>query len=193
MKQEQTNCVVYEGNIVPAAVLRRQMRDDKYGHVEGLADEELADPEELERVVYKEMWWPVLRMPQQRWECAIRPNIDEDGRVDWGVFGTVDFESYRPTLDKLRYKSEKLKEELKDLVFMLEMVSARIPGRAKFKVLRLVKAGVLDIGDISNNQMYFLAEMYLRGWRLRKQIGRMQEKSRQQRQGNVFWEKRGCV
>ena len=36
--------------------------------------------------------------------------MDEDGKVNWGAFGTVDFESYRPQFSKLRYKIEKLKE-----------------------------------------------------------------------------------
>ena len=155
---------------------------NRYGTIPDLPDEELADPDELERVIYKEMWWPVLRLPQQRWECPIRPNVDEDGRIEWGAFGTVDFDSYRPTFDKLRYKSEKLREKLKDLVFTLKMVSARIPGRAKFEILRLVKKGWLDIGDIVDNQMYFLAEMYLRAWRLREEIERLQQKRKQRQE-----------
>ena len=151
----------------------------RYGTVSDLPVEELADPDELERVVYKQMWWPVLRLPQQRWECSIRPNMDEDGRVDWGAFGTVDFDSYRPQLDKLRYKVERLKEELKDLVLTLPTISARIPGRAKMKILKLVRTGVLDIADLSDNQLYFLAEMYLRALRLREQIKWLQEKRKQ--------------
>jgi hypothetical protein len=155
---------------------------NRYGTIPDLPEEELADPDELERVVYKEMWWPILRLPQQRWECPIRPNVDEDGRIEWGAFGTVDFDSYRPTFDKLRYKSEKLKEKLKDLVFTLKMVSARIPGRAKYKVLKQVRNGVLDIGDVLDNQMYLLAEMCLRAWRMREQIERLQVKRKQRQE-----------
>jgi hypothetical protein len=155
---------------------------NRYGTIPDLPEEELADPDELERVVYKEMWWPILRLPQQRWECPIRPNIDEDGRVDWGAFGSVDFDSYRPQFDKLRYKVEKLREKLKDRVFMLKVASARIPGRAKIEILRLVRKGLLDIGDIVDNQMYFLAEMYLRAWRMREQIDRLVVKRRQRQE-----------
>ena len=154
---------------------------NRYGTIADLPDEELADPDELERVIYKEMWWPILSLPQQRWECPIRPNMDEDGRIDWGAFGTVDFDRYRPGFDKLRYKAEKLREKLKDLVFMLKIVSARIPGKTKLKILRMVGKGLLDIGEIPDNQMYFLAEMYLRAWRLRKQIERLYRRRREQR------------
>ncbi|MHC4070730.1 MAG: hypothetical protein ACYSWW_07925 [Planctomycetota bacterium] len=103
---------------------------NRYGTIPDLPEDELADPDELERVAHKEMWWPILLLPQQRWECPIRPNMDEDGRIDWGAFGTVDFDSYRPGFDKLRYKVEKLREKVKDLVLMLKIMSARIPGRA---------------------------------------------------------------
>jgi len=179
MDQEE-HFEIYDGIVVPASALRQEQRMKKYGTISDLPQDELADPDELERVVYKEMWWPILSLPQQRWECPIRPNMDEDGKVNWGAFSSVDFESYRPQFDKLRYKVEKMREELKDLVVMLKMVSARIPGRAKMKILRLVGSGVLDIGDISNNQMYFLAEMYLRASRMREQIKWLQEKRRKQ-------------
>jgi hypothetical protein len=158
---------------------------NRYGTIPDLPEEELADPDELERVAYKEMWWPILRLPQQRWECPIRPNVDEDGRVDWGAFGSVDFDSYRPQFDKLRYKVEKLKEKLKDMVFMLKVVSARVPGKTKLKILKLVRAGVLDIGDIVDNQMYFLAEMYLQAWRMREQIDWLQKKRRQRKEERI--------
>jgi len=180
MDQQETDFIIYEGVVVPESVLLRKEKRNAFGNIEDLPDEGLADPDELERVVYKKMWWPILTLPQQRWECPIRPNIDEDGRIDWGAFGAVDFDSYRPQFDKLRYKSVKLREKLKDMVFTLKMMSARIPGRAKFKILRLVKKGLLDIGDIVDNQLYFLAEMYLRAWRLREEIERLQRKRKQQ-------------
>ena len=181
MDQEE-HFEIYDGIVVPASALRQEQHMKKYGTISDLPQEELAEPDELERVAYKEMWWPILRLPQQRWECPIRPNIDEDGRIDWGAFGTVDFDSYRPQFDKLRYKSVKLREKLKDMVFTLKMMSARIPGRGKLKILKLVKKGLLDIGDIVDNQLYFLAEMYLRAWRLREEIERLQRKRKKQRE-----------
>ena len=158
---------------------------NRYGTIPDLPEEELVDPDELERVAYKEMWWPILRLPQQRWECPIRPNIDEDGRIDWGAFGSVDFDSYRPQFDKLRYKVEKLREKLKDRVIMLKIMSARIPGKTKIKILKLVRTGVLDIGNIVDNQMYFLAEMYIQAWGLREQIERLQVKRKQRHEEDL--------
>jgi hypothetical protein len=185
---------IYEGIVVPAAALRREQQRTRYGNLEELPDEELADPDELERAVYKEMWWPILRLPQQRWECPIRPNMDEDGRVDWGAFGTVDFDSYRPEHSKLRYKAEQMKEQLKDQVNMLRMISARIPGRAKYKILWLVRKGRLDTDDISDWDMWQLAVGYLRAWRFRREIEQILARSRQkqEKQAQEFWASTGC-
>ncbi len=191
---DQQEFETYDGIIVPAAALRREKRRTRYGNLADLPDEELADPNELERVMYKEMWWPILRLPQQRWECPIRPNIGEDGRVDWGAFGTVDFESYRPQSSRLRYKAEQMKEQLKDRVIQLYIISDRIPGSAKRKILQLVRKGILDTDDIEDWDMWQLAVAYVRALQLRREIQRMLVKSRQKQEQKAaeFWAARGC-
>lgn len=191
---DQYESEVCDGIFVPASALRQEQRRTKYGTLADLPDEELADPDELERVVYKQMWWPILRLPQQRWECPVRPNMDEDGRLDWGAFGTVDFDSYRPQHSKMRYKIEQLKERLKDLSGLLRLASDRIPGRTKYKIMGLVRTGVLDIGDIKDNAMYFLVESYLYAYRLRQRIEKLQAKSRKEQEAKVqeLWASPGC-
>ena len=190
----ETSLETYGGIVVPAAARRQEQRRTRYGTLADLPDEELADPDELERVVYKQMWWPILRLPQQRWECPIRPNMDEDGRVDWGAFGTVDFESYRPQYSKLRYKVEKLKEKRKDILMTYEMIRDRIPGTAKYKILKLVRKGVLDTDDIENWDMQQLALTFLRALRIREEIQQLLEKSREQEEEKTqeFWASMGC-
>ena len=185
---------VYEGIVVPAAALRQEQQRTRYGNLADLPDEELADPDELERAVYKEMWWPILRLPQQQWECPIRPNMDEDGHVDWGAFSTVDFDSYRPEYSKLRYKADQMKEQLKDQVNILRMISGRIPGRAKYKILWLVRKGRLDTDDITNWDMWQLAVGYVRAWRFRHEIEQVLARSRQKQEKKAaeFWSSMGC-
>jgi hypothetical protein len=191
---DQQELEICDSIVVPASALRQEQRRTRYGNLADLPDTELADPDELERVMCKEMWWPILRLPQQRWECPIRPNMDEDGHVDWGAFGTVDFESYRPQHSKLRYKAEQVKEQLKDRVNLLRVVSDRIPGTAKYKILRFVRKGVLDTDDIGDFDMWQLAVGYVRAWRLRREIEQMLEKSRQREQEKVeeLWASMGC-
>ena len=86
---DQEDIEIYDGVVVPASALRQQQRQERYGSVEGLPDEELAEPDELERVMYKEMWGPILALPRQRYERAIRANLGEDGRLEWGAFGRL--------------------------------------------------------------------------------------------------------
>jgi hypothetical protein len=76
---------IFEGVVVPASALRKEQRRERYGRIAGLRDDELADPDELERQALKEMWWPILRLPLQRWECPVRPNMDEDGTIPQGI------------------------------------------------------------------------------------------------------------
>ncbi len=49
---------------IPVAPTIKVLRPSKYGSVPGLDDEELADPEELERMVEWELWGPVLALPR---------------------------------------------------------------------------------------------------------------------------------
>jgi hypothetical protein len=179
MDQQDRSRIVYDGVVVPQSPLLKREQAHKYGSIEDLSDEELADPDELERMVYIAEFGPVLQLPGKGGRRAFYGNIDEDGRVDFGAFGTVDFDRQMPEFDKARYRLDKLKEELKNLVMMLQMVNERITGKAKYKVLKYVQMGVLELGDIADHDMYLLAEMYLRAVRLRQQIAKLQKARKQ--------------
>jgi len=176
MEMDEKASLAMGGRMATQTPVRlRRERGNRYGSVEGLSDDELADPDELERIVYMVEYEPILRLPVAARRHPFYGSIDEDGRVDFGAFGTVDFDRHRGEFDKVRYKVDKLKEQLRDLVILLTTVNERIPGRAKYKVLKYVQMGALDIADIEDNEMYFFAEMYLRTVRLRQEIARLQE------------------
>jgi len=166
---------VCQGVEVPESVLLRREQGNKYGSVPGLDDEELADPFELEREVMLEEWGPVLALPVKGSGSGIRPGVDESGLVDWGAFGTVDFERTMPEFDKARYKAEKLREQLKDLTIRMALVKERLPGKAKYMVLKYLKMGVIGFEHIANFDMLCLARLYLRARRLRDEIWRLEQ------------------
>lgn len=183
-----------EGNLaggieVPESVLLRRLRPNKYGSVPGLDDSELADLDELERQVLRQEFAPVLALPVKARESCIRPNIDEGGAVDWGAFGTVDFDRYRPQFDKLRYKADKVAEQLKDLLIMFSIVNERIKPKAKYLVLKYLRIGIIELEHIVNNDMLALARLFLRAERMRKEIAELQEASerRRQRKAAALW------
>ena len=154
---------------VPVAPLLAEDRVNRYGSVVGLDDEELASPEELERLVFLEQWESVLALPVRGRRNLIQPNIDEYFGVDWGAFATVDFSRSMPDFDKARYKAERLREELRDVLIMMQTLSGRLP-RARFQVLKCLRTGVIELGHIESVDMYELARLDLRARRLQKQI-----------------------
>ncbi|MBU0718594.1 MAG: hypothetical protein KJ749_10130 [Planctomycetes bacterium] len=156
--------------VVPASVLLTVERHKGYGSVPGLDDDELAEPAELERWVMLQEWGPILVLPVQKRRCDIRPEVDESGHLDWGAFGTIDFDRIRPPFDKARYKLDRLREELKDAVIMLGIVTERVPGRSKYMVLKQLRMSVIDIEHITNDDMCAIAKWYLRTRRLGKEI-----------------------
>ena len=188
---EETSFGICDGVVVPESPLLKRQRPNRYGSIEGLPDEELADPDELERLYWMEEFAPVLALPEKKARKGwIRPNIDEDGRIEWGAFGTVDFDAYRPDFDKMLYKADWLREEVANQCLIMETISARIKTLAKYKVIEYVKNGILDLGDIVDFDMYCLAERYLRTRRLLREIAELRKKSRERREraAKKFWE-----
>jgi hypothetical protein len=62
----------------------------------------------------------------------------------------VDFERTRPEFDKARYKADKLREKLKDVLIMLGIVKERLPGKAKDLVLKYLRTGIIGLEHITN-------------------------------------------
>jgi len=168
--------------VVPESVLLKVERPGGYGSVPGLDDSELAAPDELERQVYRKEWGPVLALPVRGYRSSIRPAVDEDGGVDFGAFATVDFDRYSFEFDKARYKVEKLREEVRDLVIRFSIINEKMPQKAKYKVLKCLKLGTVELDDIDNWDMYFLGGLYLRILGLQKQIKEVKQRSWERRQ-----------
>jgi len=169
--------------VVPESALLRLDVDNRYGHVAGLDDDELADPVELERQVFEKEFAPVLALPQRGGNSGIRPVIDESGVVDWGAFGTVDFERRHGDFNKARYKADKLKEELRRVLIHLSIDNDRIPGKAKYQVLKYLRMGVIGLEHIADWDMWLLARRVLQARRLRREIRAVER---------AAWKRQGC-
>ena len=160
---------------------------DKYGSVLGLEDKELADPEELERQVFLDDWGPILALPCKGSNGVIRPAIDEFGHLDWGAFGTVDFARLRPPFDKARYKAERLKEQLRDDLFMLDLVRERVNPQARGWVRRLAVDTEVDLDAISDWDEWAYARWLRRIKHLSQEMHELREFSRQRRLEGTRW------
>jgi hypothetical protein len=178
----ETSGTVYEDIVVPESVLLRRGKGNRYGSVPGLDDSELADPDELERQVLMQEFGPVLALPLKAPKSGIGPEVDENGNLDWGAFGTVDFDRYSGGFDKARYKTDILREQRKDLLVRLGMVSERIKAEGKRLVLKYLEMDIIGLEHIVNYDMLALARLYLRALRLQKEITDLRQASERRRQ-----------
>ena len=185
MEQEETSFIVYDGVVVPESVIVKREKVNRYGSVPGLEDDELADPDEIERQVYREELAPVLQVPVKGIRHGQIGGVTEDGSVDFGAFGTVDFERTMPAFDKVRYKAEKLREELGNLILLMELSKSHVPGSEKYMVLKYLDMGVIDIDHIESVDMLILARQYVRARRIQKEIRELEEAS-WRRQGRRY-------
>jgi hypothetical protein len=180
MKQV-VECAEDEVEDVPVSALLSVERKNRYGSLPDLEDEELADPEELERLAVAEEWAPVLALPVKSRRGWVRPVADESS-VDFDAFASVDFQRTVPELDKARYKADRLQEKLGDLLIMVGIVKERLPGRAKRLVLKYLKLGIIELDHIANEDMRALAMLWLRAKRLQAEIAELRESSRARRE-----------
>lgn len=175
---------IEDGVEVAAPVLLKVEHPDRYGKIEDLSDEELASPDELERQAVKAELEPVLLLPVKKKKNGYHRAWDCSEEIGFDAFGTADFDRYRPEFDKARYKAEKLKEQLRDFVMIIQIVHDRITGMAKNrlpKLLRLARNGIIDADDIEHWDSWQYVKMYMRALRIKKEILELEEKSRQRK------------
>lgn len=184
MKQQTEFEDACEVEDVPVSPLLAEERKNRYGSVPGLDDEELADPCELERAVVLEMWGPVLALPVRKKGAWIRPNVDEDGSLDFGAFGTVDFGRNMPEFDKIKYKADRLQDELRDELILVAIIRDRLP-RARSQVLKYLDKGTIQLEHIQNQDMLEFAKLLLRARRIQKEIASLRKASWERRQARL--------
>ncbi|MHC4520291.1 MAG: hypothetical protein ACYTAS_17005, partial [Planctomycetota bacterium] len=120
---------------------------------------------------------------------GIRTELDENGNLDWGAFGTVDFDRYRSGFDKARYKADRTREQLKDLLIMFGIVSDRMKAEAKYLVLKYLRMGIIGLEHIVNDDMRALTRLYVRAKRLQQEIAELRKASerRCQQRAVAIW------
>ena len=165
---------------VPVSAVLKLVRPVRYGSVPGLDDSDLMEAEELERQVTISEWGPVLMLPSLQRRGWIEPVV-EDGVVHYGAFSTVDFERTQSPFNKARYKAGQLQEQLRHVLILFDIVNERIPGKAKYLVLKHLKMGIIDLGQIVDDDVSALAKLYVRIRRLRQQMRELTNSSAQTR------------
>ena len=177
-----------DGVEVAAPVLLKVQRPDRYGKVQGLSDDELADPAEIERWVLRAELEPLFLLPKPKQKKWYSPAWDVHSDTDFNAFSSVDFDRLRPEFDnaaKARYKADKLIEEVQDRVIMFRIVSERIPGMNKYRVLKYVWMGGLLLDDIIDDDVRALAKLYVQIRKVKEQVVELREFSRQREERKI--------
>jgi hypothetical protein len=171
------NQATISNNVREFRIPIEHVKRNRYGTVKDLEQEELADPDELARQAEFEYWLSLMHISESKhnsaWDCH--------ASVDYNAFASIDFDRMMPDFDKAKYKADKFKEQLKDAVILINILSERIHDKRKYKLLKYAKSGVIDIDDISDWHMWQLATLYMRALGLRKQIIQLQDASRQRK------------
>ncbi|MGA2500595.1 MAG: hypothetical protein ABSH20_22880 [Tepidisphaeraceae bacterium] len=136
---------------VPESPIIKVDRGSLYGSVPGLDEEELADPQELQRMAFQNDWAPILALPTPP-RSVFHPDLDEDGNPQ-GAFGSVDWERIHGPFDKARYKADRLAEALRYSLIGRETALEHVAGSGKYKVLDYLHRGVIREDHIVDENM----------------------------------------
>ena len=182
---EQEQLIMYNEVVVVQSPLLKRERGNKYGTVPGLDDNELADPGELERQVFEQEFAPIMTLPIKHSCSRVRPNIDESGSINWGAFGTVDFERTMPQPNESSSRIAALHEERRDVLIRLGIVTARLPKAAMHKMLMYLRKGVIGMEHIVNEDIVWVVQLDRRARRISREITRTLERRREREQRAV--------
>jgi hypothetical protein len=170
---------------LPVSPQIRIERATGYGHVPGLDDDELLDEQELETWVEWQDWGPIWALPETAPRSTIRPTINENGRADWGAFGTVDFERIRGPFDKARYKADQLAEELRRVLISVDIVRARLPQAALYLTLKYLGLGIVKDEHVASDDLRTLLRLTRRAQQLREEIWELRASSRRRQEARA--------
>jgi hypothetical protein len=182
MKQESEMTDEIEESELPVSGAVRVQRRKGYGSVPDLDDEEPADIGELQRIVAWQMYAPLLALAGRKGRGG-RIRLDAGGEIDWDAIGPAGGRRRRPRPGVVRPvgQAEQLGAELAHVVGLIGLLHERVPGTAKYLVLKYVRMGILDVEHIESHDLRELAVLEARARRLQEQLaGRT---PRGQRQG----------
>jgi len=148
-------------------------------------DDDLLDEQELERWVEWQDWGPILALPAKTPRSTIRPTIDENGRPDWGAYGTVDYERQHGPFAKARSDADRLGDELRRLLLTIDLVRAHLPPAPFYLALTYLPPGILHDEHLTNDDPRALLRLTRRAQKLREEIRALRASSRHQRQARL--------
>lgn len=145
-----------------ASVSVRVQRTTGYGSVADLDDEEPADIRELQCLAAWAQYGPLLALPGRYGQTG-RVVLDADGEIDWDRIGPAGGRRRRPQPPRTGAT------ELRHLLGLISLLMERVPGTAKYAVLRYVRMGILRPEHVINADLRAVAQLEARARSLQKE------------------------
>lgn len=166
MKQINIQMEEIDESELPVLGVVRVQRQTGYGTVADLDDEAPADIGELQRIIAYQMYGPVIDLPGRGGRLG-HVVLDSDGEVDWDAISPAGGRRWRSARSG---RADELRAELGRLVGLIGLLQERVPGTAKYLVLKYVGMGILDAEHVTNHDLRQLVKLEARARQLREQI-----------------------
>lgn len=163
MKQETKEIEEFDQDELPVFGSIRVQRDTGCGSVADLDDEEPADIHELQCLAAWAQYGPLLALPGRYGQTG-RVVLDADGEIDWDRIGPAGGRRRRPQQRRTEAG------ELRRLLGLISLLRGRVPGTAKYAVLRYVRMGILRPEHVRSADLRAVAQLEARARRLQKEV-----------------------
>lgn len=137
------------------------IRTTGYGTVADLDGEEPADIHEIQCMAAWQMYAPLLALPG-RYGQPGRVVLDADGEIDWDRIGPAGRRQRRPQQRRTEG------DDLRRVLGLISLLMERIPGTAKYTVLRYVRMGILDVEHVTHVDLRAVAQLEIQARQLQQ-------------------------
>ncbi|HNQ22556.1 MAG TPA: hypothetical protein PKK06_05620 [Phycisphaerae bacterium] len=139
------------------------LRNTGYGTIAELDDEEPADVHELQCLAAWQMYAPLLALPGRYGQTG-RVVLDADGEIDWDRIGPAGGRRRRPQ------QSRTGRDDVRRVLGLISLLLERIPGTAKYAVLRYLRMGILRPEHVSSADLRAVAQLEARARSLQQTL-----------------------
>jgi hypothetical protein len=168
MKEINVQMEEIDESELPVSGVVRVQRRKGYGTVADLDDEAPASICELQRMVAWQMYAPLLALAGRKGRGG-RIVLDASGEVDWEAVGPAGGRRRRATPGVVG-RAGQLRRELGRVVGLIGLLEQRVPGTAKYLVLKYVRMGILDLEHVSQHELRQVAQLEARARALRAEL-----------------------
>lgn len=152
---------------LPVSGAIRVQRQRGYGSIPDLDDEAPADVAELERLIAWQQYGPILALPD-RYGRGARLVLNAQGEIDWDRMRPAGGRRVRRASPDRQGAQQRA--ELAHVLGLIGLLNQRVPGTAKYLVLKYVRMGILNMEHVTNHDLRQLANLEARARQLRDEL-----------------------